>query len=79
MVGLPKMSKDIRLDVSLRVSTQTAETIKRLARERNLPRSSLVLQALGMLQVSHDGAKDGYLTGLSRDRDKLDTVLVAPL
>lgn len=73
------MTEEIRVDVTLRVSRATANTIDRLATERNVPRTGLFLQALGILQTMHDGAKDGYLTGLTRDRSKLDTLLVGPL
>lgn len=72
------MSEDIRIDVSLRVTRATADAIDRLAKERNSARTNLVLQALGVLQAMHDGAKDGYVAGLTRDRSKLDTVLVSP-
>lgn len=61
------------------VSRRTASTIKRLAKERNTQRTGLLLQAIGVLQTMHDGAKEGYVTGLTKDRSKLDTVLVAPL
>ena len=56
-----------------------AVVMDRLACERGLSRPALVRQAIGVLQAMHDGAKDGYLTGLSRNRENLDTVLVAPL
>lgn len=69
----------VRVNISLQVSRETADTIKRLARERNTQRPGLVLQALGVLQAAHDGAKQGYTAGLTKDRTKLDTVLVAPL
>lgn len=69
----------VRVNVSLQVSRQTADTIDRLARERNIPRTGLVLQALGLLHAAHDASKDGYYHGLTRDRANLETVLVAPL
>lgn len=69
----------VRVNVSLQVSKETADTIDRLARERNLPRTGLVLQALGLLHAAHDASKDGYYHGLTKDRSKLDTILVAPL
>jgi hypothetical protein len=73
------MTEEVRLDVKLRVSQTTADTIARLADERHTTRTGLVLQALGLLHASHDASKDGYYHGLTRDRSKLDTVLVAPL
>lgn len=74
------MSGDtVRVNVSLQVSRETADAINRLALERNVQRPGLILQALGVLHAAHDGAKDGYLIGLTKDRRKLDTVLLAPL
>lgn len=73
------MQDEVRLDVKLRVSRSTADTIERLAHERNVPRTGLILQALGLLHAAHDAGKDGYYHGLTRDRAKLDTILVAPL
>lgn len=69
----------IRIDVKLKVCQQTADTIARLGSERGLSRQALVLQALGVLQVAHDAAKEGYYHGLTRDRENLETVLVAPI
>jgi hypothetical protein len=71
--------EEVRVDVALRVSTTTADTINRLARERNVRRSGLTLQALGLLQAAHDGAKEGYYLGMTKDRSKLDTVLIPPI
>lgn len=73
------MSDEVRVDVCLRVSRTTAATIDRLAKERNIPRTGLFLQALGILHTAHDAAKDGYFHGLTKDRAKLDTVLVSPV
>lgn len=73
------MSEDVRCDVKLLVSRETLETIDRLARERNVARTGLVLQALGVLQLVHDSAKEGYFHGLTKDRGKLDTVLISPI
>lgn len=73
------MPQEVRINVSLQVSPATAITIDRLAKERNVPRTGLFLQALGVLQAMHDGSKDGQYVGLTRDREKLDTVLVMPI
>ena len=73
------MTDEVRLDVKLRVSQTTADTISRLAEERHTTRNGLVMQALGLLHVMHDAAKDGLYTGTSENRERLDTVLVSPL
>ncbi len=71
------MSEQVRMDVKLRISQTTFDTIERLAAERNLPRTGLVLQAIGLLQVIHDAKKDGRHIGLTPHRENLETVLVA--
>lgn len=73
------MSETIRVDIQLHVSQATLTTIDRIARERSLPRTGLVLQALGILHIMHDAAKDGLFVGTSDERSRLNTVLVAPL
>ena len=73
------MSENCRFDVNLHVSRQTAEAIERMAKERAVPKTTLVLQALGILHAVHEGVKDGYHAGLVKDRSKLDTLLVLPL
>ena len=70
---------DVRLNISLFVSPHTAAAIDRLARERNVQRTGLVLQALGLLHAAHDANKAGKYVGVTTVRDRLDTVLVAPL
>lgn len=70
---------NVQKRVVIDLSDPAAEVMIRLAEERGLSRPALIRQALGILQAMHDGAKEGYLTGLTKDRKKLDTVLVAPL
>lgn len=65
--------------VNLDIPGPASEVLTRLAKERGLSKPALVRQAIGILQAMHDGAKDGYVTGMTKDRAKLDTVLVAPL
>ena len=73
------MQDEIRVDITLRVSRETKDKIDRLARERNVQRPGLVLQALGMLEAIHAGSRDGYYVGLTRDRAGLDTVLISSI
>lgn len=58
------MSGEPRIDVTLRVSRETAHTIARLAHERNVSRSGLVLQALGVVHSVHDARKTGNAPGM---------------
>lgn len=76
---MSRNSDDVRCDIRLTISSQTLETIDRIAGERNVQRTGLVLQALGLLHVAHDASKKGYHLGLTKDREKLDTELIAPL
>jgi len=65
--------------VNLDIPPAAHGVLSRLAKERGLSKPAVIRQALGVLQAMHDGAKDGYLTGMTKDRSKLDSVLVAPL
>lgn len=65
--------------VNLDIPPAANDVLKRLSAERGVSKPAVIRQALGVLQAMHDGAKEGYITGLTRDRSKLDTVLVAPL
>lgn len=65
--------------VNLDIPRPAADVLERLAKERGLSKPAVVRQAIGILQAMHDGAKEGFTTGMTRDRSKLDTVLVAPL
>lgn len=71
------MKEITRITIDLPASIATV--IDRLALERGLTRAGLCRQGLGVLQAMHDGAKEGFLTGMTRDREKLDTLLVGPL
>lgn len=65
--------------VNLDIPRPAADVLERLAEERGLSKPATLRQAIGILQAMHDGAKEGFITGLTKDRSKLDIVLVAPL
>ena len=65
--------------VNLHLPPNAIAVLDRLATERCLTRTATVRQALGVLQVCHDATRDGLLVGTSADREKLNTVLIAPL
>ena len=69
----------VRLDISLRVSRDTADTIRRLCDERGQTRASLVLEALGLMQAVRDGARNGMVAGLSRERENMSVILSSSL
>lgn len=69
-------SETIRINVNLMVNPTTAETIRRLGTARNVPNTTLFLQALGILQTVHDATKEGKYVGISPFRDRLETVLL---
>jgi predicted transcriptional regulator len=65
--------------MNLRFPPDVISVVDRLAAERNVTRTILVRQALGVLQAAHDGAKEGHYIGLTKNRENLDTLLVSPL
>lgn len=64
------------LNVQLRIRGDTADTIRRLARERNTTQAGLFLQALGILHAVHEARKEGKHVGIATHRDDLETVLL---
>jgi hypothetical protein len=72
-------SSAISIRLVTEVPSHIAAIVDQIAVERGLSRSGLVRQALGVIQAMHEGAKHGLHTGMTRDREKLDTLLVGPL
>lgn len=70
------MSPETR--ISLRVSCETAQKIRALAKARDKSVVGLVREAVGVLQTAHDGTKSGLYLGLTPNRENLQTVLVLP-
>jgi hypothetical protein len=65
--------------IAVDVPKSTATIVDRIAAERGVTRTSIVRHAISLLNATHEGAKEGLHAGLVRDKDKLDTLLVAPL
>jgi Ribbon-helix-helix protein, copG family len=65
--------------VNLHLPADAAVTMDRLALERGLTRTAVMRQALGVLQVLHDGTKSGNYAGLTPHRENLETLIIAPL
>jgi hypothetical protein len=65
--------------ITIDLPAQVAVVVDRMAAERGLTRAALCRQGLGLLQAMHEGAMEGLYTGLTRDREKLDTVIVGPI
>jgi len=59
--------------------TELLDTVDEVARERGVSRTSLLRQGLGVMMALHSAKKDGLFAGLTRDRDKLDTLIVPVL
>lgn len=53
--------------------------LEELCGDRNLTFSDAVRRGLGLLDIADRMARDGVFLGTSRDREKLDTVIVTPL
>lgn len=73
------MSGRRRVDIRLDLEASELTAIDDIAKERKVARNGLVLQALGFLQVAHEANKNGHFVGVSRYRDRLDTVIVGNL
>jgi Ribbon-helix-helix protein, copG family len=65
--------------INLDLPKASGATLDRLCEERSLSRAALLRQALGVMQVFHDATREGRYVGTTKDREALDTVIVAPL
>lgn len=70
------MSKASRVTVEL--GPNGTAVLEQLAEEREMSRSAVVRQAIGILQAMREANRDGYYVGISRNREALDTLIVAP-
>ena len=64
--------------VSVYLDPRAKKVVTRLARERNVSHTALFRQALGVLEVIHDATVDGRYVGTAKDREDLETLIVAP-
>lgn len=69
------MKDDIRINLHLPASAKPM--VDRLCRERNLSRTAMIRQALGVFEVVHDATRRGHFVGVVDDYEKLHTVLLA--
>ncbi len=65
--------------VSLNLPPDAEDVARRIAERRGISLNATFRLALGILQVHEDARRDGLYVGTSRDREKLDQVLLAPL
>jgi metal-responsive CopG/Arc/MetJ family transcriptional regulator len=56
-----------------------AQAVDRMAEERGLSRPALIREALGLLQVVHQGRHDGRYLGFTSVRANLETIVVTPV
>ena len=71
------MSDDIR--INLHLPAAAGVVIERLCRERRVARTTLVRQALGILEAVHDAAGRGRYVGTTSDPGQLETVIIGPV
>lgn len=70
------MSADGRLNIYL--TEIEMSVVERLAHKRGLTKSALVRRAIGTLQALEDAVEAGQVVGATRDREALDTLIIAP-
>lgn len=75
--GAVVVTEFLRLVVD--VPAPVMAVIDSIAAERGITRTGLVRQALGVIKTMHEASKEGLHTGVVRNRNKLDSVLIAPL
>ncbi len=71
------MSESVRCN--LHFPTSVIEVADRLAKRGGLTRKGVLIRAVGVLQAMDAATQDGAYVGVTRDRDKLDQVIVAPV
>lgn len=64
--------------VNVYLAPPVAARLKEMAETERQSYSSIMRQALGVLQVMRDANRDGLYVGTSRDREALETLIVAP-
>ena len=53
--------------------------VRSIAAERDISDNDVVRMAIGLLDVAERARADGHYVGTARDRESLDTLIVAPL
>lgn len=64
--------------VPLEMSETMANNLETMCEERYSNPDEMIIQAIGLLHLVHCSTKSGSFVGLTRYRDRLDTVLVLP-
>ena len=65
--------------MSIRLPGHTADYLRQTAAYRGESMNSVIRRALGIMQALDAETQAGRYVGATRDRDTLETVLVAPL
>ena len=68
---------DVRINLHLPATAEAM--IDRLCSERKVARTTLVRQALGVLQVVHEAQARGKYVGTTRDIEQLEMVIATPI
>lgn len=63
---------------NLYLPAPVAIRLREMADSERQSYAGIVRQALGVLQVMRDANRDGLYVGTSRDREALETLIVAP-
>jgi predicted transcriptional regulator len=70
------MRDKIRLHI--RVSPELAVKMEHLREERGITNVDMIREAMAIMLEVHEAQKDGLHVGFTRNRKKLETVLVLP-
>lgn len=64
--------------VNVYLAAPVAARLKEMAAEEGMSYAAIVRQALGVLQVMRAANRTGLYVGTTRDREALETLIVAP-
>ena len=65
--------------VALYLPMSAEQVARDIARKNGISRNAVFRRALGLLQAFEAAADQGHYVGTTRDREQLDTVIVAPV
>ena len=68
-----------RKRVSFYLPQTVAERVSAIAEDRDISANDVVRMAIGVLDTFERARADGHYVGTARDRESLDTLIVAPL
>ena len=65
--------------VNIRMAPAVRDTLDGLSWSHGLSRSAVIRRALGIMAAVDEAKADGRYVGSTRDRESLETIIIAPL